>query len=86
MLPSHLPIASLLAGPALCGRSGSGVTPCRPMLLAVLWPPPPCLQVASISGAADSSKAEKAAQLRLEGRSLVQALEAVERELAPAAP
>jgi hypothetical protein len=56
------------------------------MLLTVLWMILPCLQVASISGAADSSKAEKAAQLRLEGRSLVQALEAVERELALVAP
>lgn len=35
-----------------------------------------------VKGAASSSKAEKAVQLRLEGRSLLQALEAVERELA----
>ena len=46
---------------------------------------PARVQVISVSGAADSGKAEKAAQLRWEGRSLVQALEAVERELAPAA-
>ena len=40
------------------------------------------LQVVEVSGAADSGKAAKAAQLRFEGRGLAQALEAVERELA----
>jgi hypothetical protein len=39
------------------------------------------VQVAGISGA-EGSKAETAGQLRFEGRGLLQALEAVERELA----
>lgn len=48
---------------------------------------PSCLlhtpwQVVKVTGAADSGKAEKAAQLRFEGRSLAAVLEAVERELA----
>jgi hypothetical protein len=38
--------------------------------------------VVEVVNAADSSRAEKAARLRFEGRSLLQALEAVERELA----
>lgn len=40
------------------------------------------VQVARLSGGADGGKAEKAASLRFEGRGLLQALEAVERELA----
>ena len=42
------------------------------------------LQVADVTGVAgsESGKAQKAAQLRLQGRSLVQARQAVERELA----
>lgn len=42
------------------------------------------LQVAEVAGAPEAlaAKAEKAAQLRFQGRSLAQALEAVERELA----
>lgn len=40
------------------------------------------MQVTAVSGAADATKSEKAAQLRFEGRGFAQALEAVERELA----
>ena len=76
----------LADGALYCVRQqwGSKTPPADPPHCHVTGPA--CLQVASVSGAADSSKAEKSVQLRLEGRSLVQALEAVERELAPAAP
>lgn len=51
--------------------------------LVASWPAgADVVQVTDVKGAASSSKAEKAVQLRLEGRSLLQALEAVERELA----
>jgi hypothetical protein len=40
------------------------------------------VQVAGLSGGPHGGKAEKAAGLRFEGRGLLQALEAVERELA----
>ena len=50
-----------------------------------LWPLTGRLQVCNISGASDASRAEVVAALRWEGCSLLQALEAVERELAEAA-
>ena len=40
------------------------------------------VQVVGVSGAAETAKADKVAGLRYEGRSLAQALEAVQRELA----
>lgn len=45
-------------------------------LLPLSW------QVVEVTGAADATKAAKSQQLRLEGRSLLQGLEAVGRELA----
>lgn len=53
------------------------------MRLTACWPAAgDAVAVTQVSGAADAAKAERAAQLRFEGRSLAAALEAVERELA----
>ncbi|KAL4436584.1 hypothetical protein ABPG75_003723 [Micractinium tetrahymenae] len=51
--------------------------------LAASWPASfDMVQVVEVAGAADAAKAAKAEQLRLEGRGLLQGLEAVGRELA----
>lgn len=79
---SQLEVAGEAAdGASVRARLDGGVE--AELRLAACWPASfDVVEVVEVTGAADATKAAKSQQLRLEGRSLLQGLEAVGRELA----